>query len=244
MIWKPEIIRDRYSFLHALQQAEESLLNEFEERPGDPVPGFWNGLHRSCVEGDCPVEKWAALAGVVDDWFIQVLRDTLKRWLEQPAHGGCRLQPGYQWFMYGEQIPVSPFAPTFDQPYPLSNGYFVPESIITDLDRQKRVEITQSQRIETADEFGARMRRQFEEQLAAHKKYIRHFSRQGDNRDQRRDHARWTALLFSRRATIARIAEGPTLGKNKDAYSTVHKAVQRFARDIGLSLPKQSWAKS
>ena len=78
MIWKPEIIRDRYSFLHALQQAEESLLNEFEERPGDPVPGFWNGLRQSCVEGDCPVEEWAALAGVVDDWFIQVLRDTLK----------------------------------------------------------------------------------------------------------------------------------------------------------------------
>jgi len=58
-------------------------------------------------------------------------------------------------------------------------------------------------------------------------------------RGQRSDHAEWTALVFSRRATVKEIAEKwPALRGNDDPYATVHKAVTRFAQDIDLSLPR------
>jgi hypothetical protein len=226
---RPAIIRDRGLFLRALQNC---------------APEFWRSFRQSCLEGDrLSPKEWAICARVEDDWLIQVLRDTLARWIEQPDHGGSQLQPGYEWFVYAESIPIAPFAPTFDNPYLLFNGRTPRPELTTNIEGPERKAIARSQRIETADEFGRRMTEQFKKQLAEHKACLRHVSPAGDNRSQRSDHAEWTALVFSRRATVAEIAEKwLSLVRNEDAYATVHKGVERFSADIGLSIGK--WTKT
>jgi hypothetical protein len=223
------IIRDRGLFLRALQNC---------------APEFWQSFQKSALQGDClSAEEWATCVHVVDDWFIQVLRDTLARWKAHPEHGGSQLHEGYDWFVYGESIPIEPFAPTFDRPFLLFNGPTPRPESSTDIGRQDRDEIARLQRAETPDEFGVRMSQQFTKQLTEYKKYIRHVSPAADNRTQRPDHAEWTALVFSSRATVAEIAENwPGLGRNKDAYATVSKAVKRFAADIDLTI--EDWTRT
>src|SRR5690349_4191651 len=97
----PAIIRDRHLFLRALQHW---------------VPEFWRGFHHGAVDSpeggrlsaeDCGAyaEEWASHVGIRDRWLVQVLKDTLARWIEQPDDGGAQLQPSYEWFVYSEAIP-------------------------------------------------------------------------------------------------------------------------------------------
>jgi hypothetical protein len=219
----PSIVLDRNLFLRALQNCN---------------PGFWNGFRRSALEGvdgdRLSPEEWATCAGVVDGWFIQVLRDTLARWIAQPDHAGSSLQPGYEWFVYVEYVAMQPFAPTFDDPYLLVNGRTPKPDLSTNIRQMDRAEITQSLRIETVREFADRMTKQFGKQLAAHKKYLSHLA-QADLCGERTKHAEWVALVFSGK-TVAEIAEKwEGLQNNRDPYSAVHKAIARFAVDIGLT---------
>ena len=81
--------------------------------------------------------------------------------------------------------------------------------------------------------------------MTAYNKYLRQLAAQNDLRGQRKEHAQWTALVEFGHRTVAEIAERwPTLLRNKDAYSTVHKAVGRFASDIRLTIPARTLDKS
>ena len=68
------------------------------------------------------------------------------RWIEQPDDGGAQLQPSYEWFVYSEAIPVLPFSPTFENPYPLFSGRTLRNGAETAADKQNRLEVERSQR--------------------------------------------------------------------------------------------------
>jgi hypothetical protein len=231
----PAVIRDRGLFLAALQHW---------------APNFWEGL-RTCAlrdleagllsSDDCEAyaKEWAMHVDIVDDWLIRVIRDTLRQWLDHPEHPGSQLRDGYRWFIYAEEIPLRPFSPTFDRPYPLFSGQTPRQESITEIDPQKHQEICASQQIEPPDKFARRMKKQFNAQLTEHKRYLRNISTQWGNRPERSAHAQWTALLFSESATVGQIAENwSDLGRNQDSYATVYKAIKRYATGIGLSLRK------
>jgi hypothetical protein len=223
------ITPDRYLFLCALQNA---------------APAFFAGLKGS-IDSGTSVEDWAEHVGVVDDWFMEVLRATVKRWREHPEHRGSQLAEGYEWFAYPGDDPVEPFAVTFTDPYPQFSGIAADPNTNTAQSIAERSSIRKTWCIETPYAFGRRMKEQFNTALAEYKQYLRRITPLNDIRGQRREHTQWTALLaFGKMAdgspiTIAEIAKRwPTLKRHKDRYATVHKAIHRFASDIGLTFPK------
>ena len=226
------ITPDRYLFLCALQHC---------------APDFWQGLKRSTDYGT-PFECWAERAGVVDDWLIEVLRMTVTRWREHPEHPGSQLREGYEWFAYPKDNPVVPFAPQFTDPYPkLFSGVFSDPDLNTAQSITQRAAIRKTRDIETPEAFARRMTVQFNKALTDHKKYLRQSIPDNDIRERRTAHAEWTALaIFGQKTdgspiTVAEIVERwPDVGD----YSTVHKAVSRFASDIRLTLLRTQLDKS
>jgi hypothetical protein len=213
---------DRYLFLFALQQC---------------APDFWQGLKASTDFGTS-VECWAEWAGVVDDWLIEVLKATIVRWRERPDDSGSQLVENYEWFAYPACNPVTPFAPQFADPYPGFSGILLDASLNTYQSIAERAKMRKTQDIETPKAFRKRMTEQYNAAMTAYNKYLRQLAAQNDLRGQRKEHAQWTALVAFGDRTVAEIAERwPTLLRNKDPYSTVHKAVGRFASDIRLTIP-------
>ena len=90
-------------------------------------------------------------------------------------------------------------------------------------------------KIESLDEFEARMTRQFKTQLTSYRKRVIDVFNFGKN-SQRLAHAQWTARIFTGETRSA-IAAGIHRGyKNGD--NSVSKAVTRCAKEIGLTLPE------
>ena len=220
-----EVVRDRYLFLRALQSVS---------------PQFWQDLQQSAMKGDhLSADKWAACIGIVDEWLIQVLRDTLAHWVESPQDGGSQLRPGFEWFSYRAEIPVRPFSPVFDNPYPRLIGIPSedPGPRIDPYQRGRLIKLQELSGIETPNDFDRRIRRQFQQQLAAYKEYLRHFSPRAETGAERTTRAKWTALVYTRRKTFREVAaEWPGLKRNADTEEVVRNAIARFAHDIRLTL--------
>lgn len=199
---------DRALFLDSLQVQE---------------PTYWRGLQRSMslAPSDRPTaQQWATLAGVKDEWLMEVVDNTAAHWQAHPA-GGCSCLRGDRLFVYNldhEAVPT--FSPLLDTPVPLRKG----------------------RQVETEDEFRNRIEKQFRQQLSEYvKSTIRPICRSRlprSGQGERWKHAAWTALYWTGR-TVPEIvaASSPTFDGGLPA--AIYKAVTRYAASIDLTINKR-----
>lgn len=213
----------------------------------DLCPHFWKSLHDDVWTTQDPenVAPWLRAHSVVDDWFADIIAETLISWTKDPKGPNERLDPDYRWFMVRSEDKAPDFCPQFGQPYPT---YAAPENLTLDtlhsIPRNEMEDWTKLVETEPLEEFAGRMRRQFEAQLREYVKTMKD-GWNYDSSPQLWEHAQWTALAFVR-VPIAEIARRwknlQRVGANgqpvyRDAESTVSKAVKRFAARIDLTLP-------
>jgi len=214
---------------------------------------FWRSLNQLWRQGGIlerdalggsPLDDWLEEIGVIDDWLIDFVKATIDLWNSDPDGPNAALHPDYGWFgiPYLEGSEVPDFQPVFDRPYPIST---TPHDLRERLSGASSSELSailaESRRdewAETPEEFDKRMRDQFDTQLTEYKKSIR--SPYGYNGTPYiLQHADWTALAFGGLpyAEIARwdLAKSP----HSTPANTVRMAVDRFATDINLTLPRR-----
>jgi len=194
----------RWFFLQALQLED---------------PAFWSEL-RDLQRGrdETGIVRWMTRVGVIDPWFIEVIWDTVKLWIDNPAGRRTQLTPGYCWFSY---------RPVEDGQIPK----FRPKLTVDEPDNS-------TGRIESPDAFAVRARSEFESQLQEYVRYLR--SLMGEDHISLREHAQWTALAF-KGLSYGRIAaqfKHLTVREDRDADMTVKMAVHRFSKRIELTLPR------
>lgn len=215
------LLRDRYLFLRALRNAR---------------PDFWRGF-RSSIQYGTSLEEWAESVGVVDPWFVEVLRDTRQFWVAHPDSDAAKLADGYEWFCWKSSPSVQAFSPTWKDPYLLRSG--APRiDQIPNFNGSAKKKAAQRFTVETLDAFCSRMRRQFDDQLKVYRGYLKKMVHEGQP-GQRVTHAEWTALVFSGIKQSQIVRRWPNGHSGLDTF-TVSKAVNRFAKDIGLTLPRGS----
>lgn len=207
-------------------------------------PKLWRGLHSEVFSSSAPPDlfEWASRQGlgIKDDWLIEAFSQTLSYWTMIPESPDARLEPGHRWFFYQPEIDVPDFRPVLDRPYPV---YSAPDDVVrrlqlaTTQDESKK--LREEVEIESLDDFERRLKKQFNHQLKQYKRRIRK-AFVYDDRWQLGAHASWTALALAG-FTLVEIACAKEFDRNLNGtgtpWSTVGKAVSRFARYIGLTLP-------
>lgn len=210
----PEI-RARLLFMETLQRGRfwQALKVEVEQH------GSYDSLR-----------AWMVDNAVADQWFQEVVIRTAMEWAAAiedkieiqipPSSGGvCFYYPTVHEEKF--QVDIEPFA--IDQEFRFVDG-----------------------KAETVDQWAARLRKSFDGQLAERVSYWKALL--GDDREQLARHAEWTAARFcgesyaliAKRAIASRlIADGKHRKHASDPAATVQKAVERFAKNIGLTLPKK-----
>lgn len=242
---RPPDTKARFIFLLAL-------------RVGKPV--FWETLHAGVWKAGTPEALiwWAAQWNVVDDWFLDVVRDTLEYWESEPESPDAALNPAYKWFLYRPvmQGEPKPFQLVLENPMPIMGelaiplkdwGQLLPASFVhPSVPNARHVEVAaalESLHKESLQEFMDRVTHAFEEQLREYEKdFNRRFTFETDPETAK--HATWAAARFCG-AGYMQIAErwpGLLRGIRKDPEQpdkTVNMAVRRFAERIGLTLAKR-----
>lgn len=227
-------------------------------------PGLWRSLQEVCQTRDnARAVRWLNDRGIVDDWFIRVINDTLIEWTRNPESPGARLEPGTLWFSYCEPIEEIPdFRPGFLKPYPTYTSPGLDAArlagYVMRLSGTELREFTVACPIEPLEGFAKRMREQFEREL---QDYLANVARVFDygSSPELWDHAGMTVYRFAgvSKAEIARNWSPQHSGMTsergglrtvesilevkhrvKDASSAVSKAIDRFAGRIGLTLRK------
>jgi hypothetical protein len=204
----------RWAFLEALQLEGKKFWAELRdlEQQGDP--------------GE--IVKWMTRTGVTDEWLIEIIWETVRFWHDHPESPRARLEIGHHWFCYplleGARVQIPVFAPMFRMPI------LGTESMLSWPDGATGT-------IETSDHFASRMRSEFESQLQEYLRYYRSIT--GEDRTGLRQHAQWTALVFTG-LSYMRIANRFThLRTSNQPDATVKVAVRNFSEWIGLTLPRR-----
>jgi hypothetical protein len=256
--WSPHSVVGRETFLWATQRV---------------YPRLWWSLRELCTaansSGDrSPIFPWLTKCGVVDEWFIRVIDDTLISWSDRPDSPGARLEPGSKWFCcIPRHLTCPEFAPLFSKPFPTYAGAYTSSDpgdeafahLLMQLNAGELRELVGQYSVEPLADFETRMRDQFERQLAQYSGNVRRIWDYGSSPELLRD-ATMTAYRFAglSKAEIARDWSPTVRGlvlkrpealhnleailevkhKVKNASSLVSKAIDRFAAGIGLTLPK------
>jgi hypothetical protein len=192
----------RFMFMEALQLEHKKFFSDLREVMAKPDE----------------IVRWMTRVGVVDEWLIEIVWDTLWFWARNPDSPRLRLEPGHRWFRYAlledERVQIPMFDPLFSlDPVRSSTGQ--PE------DREQLI---------------ARVCSQFESQLRQFLRYMDSIT--GDDCPGLKRHAQWTAMAFAGMSYV-RIA-GQFTNVGVKAYSpddVVKMAVRRFSKRIGLTLP-------
>ena len=215
-------------------------------------PTFWGTLNRQVwkVQTLEAFSWWASRWNVVDEWLIQVARDTIEYWGANPTSPDALLRDDYRWYLYrpGIEREQPSFHLVVENPRPLilQAGPF-PLRKMAQLVPPKWTERPSSDqcelqaalnatRFESMEEFKTRMRCAFEEQLREYQKTFDKNLNFDKDPATARD-AGWTAARFCGAGymQIARI--WPGLDQPYRPDKTVNVAVRRFADRIGLTLP-------
>jgi hypothetical protein len=219
----------RASFVIALQQR---------------YPGFWTGLNEVWRSGGTGLSEWMRDEDVVDKWLVDYVIATIKLWDSHPSGPNASLRPGFLWFGIppGDSMRAD-FAPVFDTPHlidrrPDDLRERLPELSLDEI-KTLSDEFTSSKLEETPNEFRKRMRKQLEAQMTNYLKLGRSPYGHEEN-PYTLQHADWTALAFGG-LSYAEIARWDLAGTpHLVPEDTVRMAVNRFAAEIGLTLPRQS----
>jgi len=220
------------------------------------IPHFWATLSQTWQAGTPEALLWwSGKWSVVDEWLLEVVRDTLEYWTSDPNSPDARLDTGYKWFLYRAPYMQEqrPFQFVLQDPRPLQRGpissgldprlaQVLPVGKrMTEAQRELQAVLDASE-CEPIEDFKSRARNTFERQL---REYGEQFERRlsFDREPESMKHSIWTAHRFVG-AGYMQIAEkwpGLNRGISKDPEQpdkTVNVAVKRFAERIGLTLPK------
>jgi hypothetical protein len=206
-------------------------------------PTFWRKLNEFWRAGNlADFETWCEERGICDAWLREVCLETIALWETDPSGPNASLSYDYPWFQLtrtshlGFELPD--FNPVFEDPF---------LTCTRPPDFPERFNATQGKNLgifkelvktEGLEEFERRMRSQFEKQLRSYLKQVRESYDYGA-RPKIFIHAEWTALVFSG-APVGLIAdEVASLSADPVDESTIRKAVWRFARKIGLTIPEK-----
>src|SRR5262245_16438699 len=86
-------------------------------------PEFWQSLNEIWRGRDRPaLQKWLEDRGVVDDWLIGAVDDTLMMWDSEQDGPNAQLQKGYLWYCWESSAAAPDFEPKFEEPYPTYTG--------------------------------------------------------------------------------------------------------------------------
>lgn len=239
---RPPDTRARFMFLLALRR----------------VPVFWETLHAGVWKAGTPEALiwWAAKWNVVDDWLLDVVRDTLEYWESEPGSPDAMLDPAYKWFVYRPllQQDQKPFQLVLENPRPIRGELAIPlredwaqllpvpclHRSVPDARNREVAAALESGQHESIEDFKARVLRTCEEQLRDYEKdFHRRFT--FEREPEMAKHALWTVARFCGKGYV-QIADatpgmryGPAMYPNK----AVTIGVQRFAERIGLTLAKK-----
>ena len=204
-------------------------------------PQFWRDLESLQQQGDAAeIVKWMTRVGVVDEWFVDVVWETIRFWLgradARPSAQSASdqsiprvlLQRGFRgWFRYpalqDAQVEFPHFVPRFTQPFPVGP----------------------TGNMEAVEEFASRVRSEFEVQLKQYLNYLRSVT--GEDHTELRQHAQWTALAFVRTPYVLIANQFKSLALSEQPDAVIKMAVYRFSRRIGLTLPgkrRQRWRRT
>lgn len=213
MEWADELcpqVAGRMTFLSALQVAN---------------PAFWQELRREeRSKSKERIADWIIRSGIKDEWFTEIIWETVQFWGAHPDSKASRMVSGIRWFRYSTvddmRYRILPFNPDFLTPdiYPFP--------------------VTPKGGHEPEDAFRARMRAAMERQLTDYIKRNRAIFQK--NLIYLKEHAAWTARAFSGESYIKIGSETPALNNSGDYPNrVVAKAVKRFAERIGLTLGRR-----
>jgi hypothetical protein len=205
-------------------------------------PRFWRNLNEVWRAGGGGLTKWMREQGVVDPWSIEYVQATLELWDRDPDGPNATLGADHSWFGFPalSDSGVPDFNPVFDRPYLFST---TPDDLRERLSGPSASELSallaearSDNWVETVEEFRKRMREQFEARLTKYIKSIRSpYGYQGS--PSTLQHADWTALSFGGLPYVE-IARWDLMGApHRAPEDTVRIAVNRFAVEIGLTLP-------
>jgi hypothetical protein len=171
----------RYEYLMALQSRwpefwrslETEVLNRVDESVFDKEA--WNA----------EFNRWASRWGVRDEWLLEAAWQTLCLWSKEHLRNRDPLRP---WFFYGPEIDVPLFQLALEEAQP---RVVPPAGVSFRIASAFRV---QTGLAETIQQFAARMRRQFEQQLTDYCRSYEALFTPYKRKPSLAEHADWTAL--------------------------------------------------
>jgi hypothetical protein len=181
------------------------------------APAFWLELHRLREDAD-GVAAWMARSGVVDEWLTEVIWSTVMNWKQrQTSH--LAPGPGKRWWRYPlldeGQVRIPLFSPRFTDP--CLRGA--------------------TGTIEAPEVFEARIRAEFDTQLAEYMRYLRSIA--GEDHTEMKKHSMWTASAFTGVSYTKIAGKWHHLDQSYEPDAAVKMAVRRFCDRIGLTLPRR-----
>lgn len=221
------------------------------------MPPFWETLHAGVWKAGTPEALfwWKAQWNVVDDWLLDVVRDTLEYWGSEPESPDAALNPAYKWFLYrpllrGDQ---KSFQLVLENPRPIEGELAVPlkewaqllpvSCLHPSAPNARTAEVAaalESGQSESIEEFKARVLRTCEAQL---REYEKDFHRRLtlEREPEMLKHAVWTVARFcgAGYVEIADATPGMRWGHAMFPNKAVSMGVRRFAERIGLTLTKE-----
>jgi len=201
-------------------------------------PEFWRSLETEVLDRvnasvfdqetwNAEFQRWASRWRVRDGWLLEAAWQTLCLWSNENLRDRDPLRPR---FFYGPEIHIPLFQPVLEDARP---RIVPPAGVSFRIASAFRV---QTGRGEAVLEFAARMKKQFDQQLAeycrAHEAVFKPYER----KPSLAKHADWTALYQSGKSPkdIEIIECSGT--RRQLSYAAILSAITNFSRDIGLSL--------
>jgi hypothetical protein len=207
------------------------------------VPPFWKLLHDAVWQSKDPnaFSHWAAYFNVVDEWLLEAVDATLDYWTAFPDSPQAQLRPGYLQFFGRVGFPeLKPFAPVFSDTlprisWPEQHAWKVMCTPISQHDG-----LNAQIAYESPDQFEARMRDQFNEQIKGYKRDYRDgvFSLRAYLEKNRafRDHLTWLMHRFTGASLDEVVERWPGSKRYEDPGATITRKVNELAAKMGLSL--------
>jgi len=160
--------------------------------------------------------RWGAEFNITEAWIFESALDMLLAYFQLGDDPGSDAE-GYRLWWYRSRGFHAGFEPKFSQNvwYPPKGGWH-----------------------ESWEDFRSRMNAEFRQQLSEYKRYVEvKFSTEKEEHLLRRD-AEWT-VRYQKGESAAEIVQTIDIGSLDDPEQAVFRAIDRFAKSIGLNLRKR-----
>lgn len=175
------------------------------------------------------VSRWARRYNVRDEWLVDAALFSLMKMLPSPEVSGSA------WDVPQDRFAVPPFRPVLESPHWIPDVP-VPRTM-RGQDNKRRLVADHQPTVEDWTTFQSRIIRQVKKQLAEHRRAQNNLL--AGNQPEVAKHATWAAKALSGKTRKEIATEEPALKRQGDLVETIDKSIKRFARSIGLTLPRR-----